>query len=263
MRRFDRHELGVWARSQAINVVRQDRPSSWDSWWGEVCPECGKERPTQDVHGYVCDCDRERGQALEEEFASERREELVAAILERAHIPRRYAACTFDGFTRRKGTEEALKAARVWADGFDLEGECGLLLAGPYGSGKTHLLTAALRLAVERTLVEAQFVGAGDLVAQVRSGERLDWKPVERAIGAELLLLDDLGQEVGTEFTRDVVARVLFGRYEAARPTLMTSNLGPQGLGDLFGGAVVSRIREMAQVATLFATDYRAREKSA
>lgn len=255
-------------RHRAIEELSRERPELWTdegrAFWGHECESCGQERPHTEVWGLICDCERQKARGIQETHVEEHRARLIQEILHRARIPRRFARCTFDSFERRNGTEEALDAARAWAESFSLDTEGGLLLAGPWGSGKTHLASAALLMAVDRTLVEARFLSAGKLVSRVRSGPDggITWRPVREAIESELLLLDDLGQEVGTEFTRDVVARVIFGRYDDARPTLMTSNLGPKGLTDLFGGGVTSRIMEMAATRTLFAKDYRTRERA-
>jgi DNA replication protein DnaC len=255
-------------RRRALTELHDARPSAWSdegrAFWGQRCDECGVTRPTHEIHGLACECERPRAREIQEFHLAEHREELVEEIIQRARIPRRFADCTFDTFERVQGVDDALDVTCEWADSFTLDTERGLLLAGNFGSGKTHLGVAALRTAVERVFVEARFVSAGDLVARVRSGPNgITWHPVEDAIEAELLLLDDLGQEVGTEFTRDVVCRVIFGRYDHARPTIMTSNLGPDGLKRVFGGAVLSRIYEMADTRTLFAKDYRTRERTA
>ena len=254
-------------RHKALTELHEARPRAWSdegrAFWGQRCDECGVTRPTHEIHGLACECERPRALEIQEAYLEEHREALVEEIIQRARIPRRFGHCTFDTFERVQGVDDAFDATREWAESFALDSERGILLAGNWGSGKTHLGVAALRTTVEETFVEARFVSAGELVSRVRSGERLDWKPVEEAIEAELLLLDDLGQEVGTEFVRDIVARVIFGRYDHAQPTIMTSNLGPSGLKDTFGGAVLSRIYEMADTRTLFAKDYRTRERSA
>jgi DNA replication protein DnaC len=253
---WGRHGLMEGARNHAIRAIEQDRAPEWE-FWGVCCPTCSEERPAQNVYGAVCSCERKRRDELIAAFVAERLPKHVPGAIEKASIPRRYEGCTFDSFTKRNGTADALAATKAWADAFELDTERGLFLTGPFGSGKTHLAVAALRRAIQRTLVDGRYLSAGALVGAVRSGERISWAPVEDATRAELLVLDDLGQEAGTEFTRDIVARVLFGRYEAARPTIVTSNLGPKAVGNMFGGAVLSRLHEMAEPLAMTASDYR------
>jgi DNA replication protein DnaC len=267
MNATSRFQLEGEARTEAIHTLERKRPHRYSpdgpDFWGQKCDGCGVVRPPNDVFGLICECERAAATPIIENYVNEHRDALIPQILDRARIPRRYERCTFASFKERKGTEDALTVTRVWAGRFTLATETGLFLAGSFGSGKSHLATAALRTTVERTLVEARFVSAGALVSEVRSGERIDWKPVEDAIRAELLLLDDLGQEAGTEFTRDIVARVIIGRYDEARPTIITSNHGPAALTNIFGGAITSRIHEMTSTQVLNASDYRATEAKA
>ena len=255
-----RETLWREARDHAVRTLTEQRPE-WNAkeFWGQDCPECGETRPTVNVYGFICDCEMSEGARIAQAQIAKRRPEAVAAILSRAGIPPRFAQASFDTFRRRPGTASALDAAQEYADEFSDETTTGLLLGGPWGSGKTHLAVAVLRRCVERTLVEGRFMSCGHLVARVRSGEGVNWRPVDEAISAEFLVLDDLGQEVGTDFTRDVVARVIFGRYDASAPTLFTSNDSPAALGGLFGGGVLSRLKEMTEARTITADDYRGR----
>ena len=246
------------ARMYAQQQIEGQRPRAGSEFWNSDCPECGERRSaTGGDRGPACSCEGEQFARFVEAYVAERRPGCAARVIEAAGIPRRHEPCSFDSFTKRNGTADALKASQAWAEAFSLETETGLLFSGAFGAGKTHLAVAALRRAIQRTLVEGRFISAGALVSGVRSGERITWKPVEDAIGAELLVLDDFGQEAGTEFTRDIVARVIFGRYEAARPTIITTNLGPKALTETFGGAVVSRLHEMTRPLVVSATDYR------
>jgi len=205
----------------------------------------------------MCKCERPERARLAEEYVQEHRAETAERMWADADIPSRYLGCGFDTFEPRPGTEKALEAVRAWVDGYSLDSERGLFLAGPFGSGKTHLAVAALHEAVTWELAHGLFVSAAGLVSKVRKGERLDWQPVELACGVDLLLLDDVGQEAGSDFTRDIVARVITSRYDESMPTIMTTNLGPQALTKALGGGVTSRIHEMCTALTLTATDYR------
>lgn len=260
---MSRHWIESQGAREARYAIEERRPTEWSdegkAFYGHECPTCHEERPESPHRhtGYLCRCEREEAARLKADYAERVHPDVALAIRERWGVARRYAGCTFDTFTARAGTEEALVGAKAWAEAFTLDSQNGLLLAGPFGSGKTHLAVAALRVAIDASLVEGRYVSAGDLVGRVRGGSGIYWTPVDDAIREELLVLDDLGQEVGTEFTRDVVARVIFGRYEAARPTIITSNHGPKGLTDIFGGAVVSRLHEMCDSLVLKASDYR------
>ena len=61
-------------------------------------------------------------------------------------IAKRHAACTFENFAVVPANKAALKAARSVADG----ASTGVILIGPVGRGKTHLLAAMAKAFDER-----------------------------------------------------------------------------------------------------------------
>jgi DNA replication protein DnaC len=256
----NRQALHDLALAVAVRAVCDGHPPYSDrSFWGQPCPACGSERtpPWSTQRAPVCPCEAKEVGNLRDNYIRERTPEVALEIWERSGVPVRFREAGFEGFEPRPGTDKAVAASRRWAEGFSLDTQEGLFYSGGFGSGKTHIAVATLRRAVERKLPGVVFESSGSLLAKVRCGDKLDWGPVERAIGAELLLLDDLGPRNGTDFLRDVVARVLFARYQDAKPTLITSNLGPKALTASVGGAIVSRIHEMTEPVNLTATDFR------
>jgi DNA replication protein DnaC len=206
--------------------------------------------------------------ACAEQLASSR-PGAVAELWSRSGVPARFRGCSFDTFQPRPGVEKALASCRSYAESFSWETGEGLWLIGAFGTGKTHLAAAIGRVVMERCLAGVMFTTAADLVAAVRPapGERdFNWDAVDDAICAELLILDDVGQEQSSSFARDVIYRVLNGRYEMQRPLILTSNAGDEQLEERLGGAAVSRLYEMTQPLILKAKDYRqelARSRSA
>jgi DNA replication protein DnaC len=245
------------ARTDAADIVAARRPP-WDdsNFWDKTCDGCGQERPLHPCR-FLCPCEQDDARKVTEQLMEERRTAIACDIWNAAQVPRRYQDCDFEDFQPRPGTEAAVEGARAWAESFTLETEQGLFLAGPFGCGKTHLGAAAMYKAVEVSLAQASFVSAAGLVAKVRAGTYPDWTPVERAIREELVLLDDVGQQAGNDFTRDIILQLIHGRYDAARPTIFTTNMGVKALAQALGGGTVSRIHEMTQPLTLTAKDFR------
>jgi DNA replication protein DnaC len=68
-----------------------------------------------------------------------------------SNIPPLYQECTLENF-RCEIAPDQLTRARFQVERWinQMEGDRGLILIGPVGSGKTHLATATLRLGMER-----------------------------------------------------------------------------------------------------------------
>lgn len=111
-----------------------------------------------------------------------------------------------------------------------------LYLHGPVGDGKTTLLAGAVN-ALRARGVEAVFAVVPELLDWLKatfdpaSGRSFDedWAYI-RAV--EVLALDDLGTENATEWARERIYELFNWRYRQRLPTLVTSNLPPDGLAD-------------------------------
>lgn len=141
-----------------------------------------------------------------------------------------------------------------------------LLLLGPTGVGKTHTAYGAVReLSVSGVYARWVATTAADLYAAVRSRPGVDAETeFRRYRDAPLLLLDDLGASRSlTEFTEEVIFRLVNHRYEHHLPTLITSNLGAADLTSRLGDRVASRLAQMCQRVTLKGADQRRRRGEA
>lgn len=226
-----------------------------------TCPTCSAEwGPMARRSPPACECELAVAREELARLVEAHRAAFVEELWAEAHLPDRYATKTFDDFVPRRGTEAALRLCRAYAESFDAETGTGVWLAGPYGSGKTHLVVATARAVLERRLARPLFASAATLIASVlpQAGRgEWDWSVVEAATAADLLIMDDIGQEHPSSFGRGVLMRLIDARYQDGRPTLFTSNGGDEQLADRLGGAAVSRLFEMAPPVVLKATDYR------
>lgn len=207
---------------------------------------------------------------------------------------------TFGGYDCPPGDGAALERARE----FKVTGSQGLYLWGKSGAGKTHLAMAIASHAATRVPV-VQGVAQAEIPDEVRLdvAGRLEvlypagcpWPIVHRVesatvpqvfaamraaidtdgqspdrireelVRAGLLVLDDLGTEKITHWTREILFDVLDRRFALERPTVITSNLNLEQLeqrltatrDDPFGVRVASRIAGACRVVEVRGADYR------
>lgn len=132
-----------------------------------------------------------------------------------AAIPRRFA----DAHPDRLDTDQKRALARALRDDPTLS----LLLTGPVGCGKTYTAVACARDVHDRG-GHIEFFDVGSMMRQV-----VPYGPdpiVDRAVAADLLILDALGDEPLTDYKVGRLYDVVNRRWLDELPTIATTNLG-------------------------------------
>jgi DNA replication protein DnaC len=73
----------------------------------------------------------------------------------------------------------------------------------------------------------------------------------------DMLMMDDVGKEKQTDWSRSIMFDVVNYRYEHILPIVITTNLTTKQLAEYFGDAVWSRLCEMCRGAQMSGSDYR------
>jgi DNA replication protein DnaC len=225
-------------------------------------------------------------------------EERSGRALGRARIPLRYEHCDFQNFETdiyAEGTQAAfnksLAQAKLVVEGFardyPLANEAGLLLMGPCGAGKTHLLIAAAKALMARGH-EVLFFDYRELLKEIQASYNPEHAVSESAVlepvlHAEILLLDDLGASKPSAWALETIGHILTTRYNQKRVTLATTNyldrqaqeesgskrrvrlpsgdivqpLREDTLEERIGERIRSRLYEMCRTVEIYAPDFR------
>ena len=136
-----------------------------------------------------------------------------------------------------------------------------LVLAGPKGTGKTHL---ALAIGWEwfDDGLNVLFTRVDDLVDWLRQGYENGTyhKRFESLRRRQLLILDDLGTERAKEFAEESLDRIVDFRYINRLPLVVTTNALSEDLAE----RVASRLaaKDCSVVVTIDAEDYRTLQRS-
>lgn len=146
-----------------------------------------------------------------------------------------YHNMTFETFNVYSNTEpdEAAnlrKAVQIaWAYAQKAE-EHWLLLAGGYGTGKTHLAAAIANYWRTRTpnVDDIMFISASDLIDYLKTTFDPDAgvsfnQRFQQIKNVPLLVLDDLGAETGSAWAREKMFQLIDYRYVTRKPTVFTT----------------------------------------
>lgn len=178
----------------------------------------------------------------------------------RACIPPRFADRTLKNYVATTPAQQhALAFATAYADDFDkvLEtGRCAMFV-GNIGTGKTHLAAGiALRL-MRRDNRLVLFSSVMQAVRSIKEtwhkgSDTTEAQAIATLVRPDLLILDEVGVQFGSETEKLLMFEVLNERYGARKPTLLMSNLSLDEVRAYLGERIFDRLREDGGEAVAF-----------
>ena len=136
-----------------------------------------------------------------------------------------------------------------------------MLLWGPAGTGKTGLAISDLRDCIVKNRNDGRFASLPALLSELRNTysdrTRSEADVLRHYQHDGLLILDDLGAEhvKDTGWLEDRLYQIIGYRHAELQPTIFTSNLSPEELGQRIGERVMWRIVEMCGKAGIIHVD--------
>jgi len=198
--------------------------------------EAHKYRPNTPI--MRCKCAEEKTQAI---HRIEQAANLPFSV--RGTLPRSFVAGTFTNFIERDGAEDAFNMCQDYVN----ENTAPILvLRGPRGTGKTHLMEAVGRELIARDMT-VRYERVPALLSRIRSSYDRSYPEVaeddmRRCHLAQLLMLDDLGSEKSSEWVQEKIFELIDERYGTGRLLIVSTNDSYSSLSNNLGERVASRL---------------------
>lgn len=212
---------------------------------------------------------RQQQAAADQLAAAQRERERLESFIERAAVPRRFIGRTFDNFNATTPEQQrALDVARGYAETFDQRFKAGhgLVFSGMPGTGKSHLAAAILQVVLPRHT--GLYVTCMGLIRMVRNTWRRDSAQSEQDVlnmlaGVDLLVIDEIGVQYGTDGEQTVLFEVLDQRYQDQVPTILLTNQDKDGFKGYVGERSFDRLTETSRWVAFDWASHRAAARKA
>jgi len=176
-------------------------------------------------------------------------------------LPIDYIDATMDNFTPNADRDTAIKSGYRF-----LRHEVNdLYIRGPVGVGKTRLMASLLNEMTKNNLQSTAFVRVPELLDRMRmsllhsssdSREDVDYLALHRSV--DVLGLDDVGSDKGSDYARRTLQTLYEYRMDHGKRTIWTSNLTLAELEEFFGDErLSSRIAGNGDVVSVGGVDMR------
>lgn len=148
------------------------------------------------------------------------------------------------GTSARELMRSNLNICKKYAAGFS-PASGSLLFSGATGLGKTFLSACIARQVADRgfsVMYETAIRLFGDFETEKFGAQSSDGSLTRKYFDCDLLIIDDLGTEMTTQFTVSALYSVLNTRMMEGKPILISTNLLPEALETRYSPQIASRI---------------------
>jgi len=163
------------------------------------------------------------------------------------------------GASPRAVMERTFAYCKKYAESFGADSG-SLLFVGGTGLGKT-MLSACIATAVTEKGYAVSYESAGHLFSKLEKNRFAPNEESQRAVSeienAQLLIIDDLGTELPGNFVTAALYTLVNDRIMAGKPTIISTNLNAQELGQRYSPQIASRLHGAYRQLTFVGDDIR------
>lgn len=144
---------------------------------------------------------------------------------------------TLDNYKVESQEEKnALEFAKRIADEFIQEAKNNVILIGKSGTGKSHLSHGIAKEVSDTKKWVVPYVNMVDFMTRINYDNKESM--ISRIVNAELVVIDDLGSEMESKFTKDIIYEI----FDKRTRTIVTTNMTGEQLIERYGNRTYSRI---------------------
>lgn len=233
------------------------KDNNFDKTYLDPIYDCEFCKDTGYVDGKKCNCYKQKQlkelyeiSGLKEILKRENFNNLVYDYYDREYIIKDIES------TQYEYMKKVIKICKNYIEEFDTKNQ-SIFFTGNPGVGKTFLSNCIAKELIERLKVVVR-IGAAELVEIIKAGSRdFDAEPDPYLVESDLLIIDDLGTELNTEWNSSSIFNIIDERLKFNKATIITTNLSYNDIRDRYSERVSSRIFSEYITIPLYGRDIR------
>lgn len=179
--------------------------------------------------------------------------------LTNAGIPEKYWDVDLDHMIVTRHNRNVINFCKGYSP-INSEGK-GIYFYGPCGTGKTHMAIAIMKNLIGKYTI--LFTTTPSLLLNIRSTfnddnkNATEQKEINKYASCKFLVIDDLGVEKRSEFSRQIIGQIIHERDSHNRPMIITSNMSMQQVATDIDKRMASRLSGICYIWRLDGKDFR------
>lgn len=202
----------------------------------KYCPLCAKEENEA--------ADKANSEKSKQEANERRNANLIKAGVSKRNIGKVFSSFKVDN----EGQHKALEASKQFVSNISKSQPANnMFFIGSVGTGKTHLASSIIQELYDTKRV--RMIRVIELIRILketwqRGAERTERDVIDYFGSVDVLILDEVGIQFGSETERMFMFDIINTRYDNMLPTILISNLDINNLKEILGEQAVDRLRE-------------------
>lgn len=222
----------------------------------------------------MCRCEKDEKEAIDRRMKFEEEQRRIDNLRRLSLMDAKLRSVRFSNYQITDENRRVFGIAKKYVENFDvmLSKNQGILFWGNVGTGKSYTAAAianelidqmhsAIMTSFIKLLNEMMQFGCSDNDKRLSAADY-----IQKLNQAQLLVIDDLGAERGTDFALEKVYDIIDSRYRSGKPIILTTNLEMSQMkncDDIRYNRIYDRIFEMCYPVKVDGLSWRKKEAAA